>query len=228
MKQRLLSGIALAVLLLYFGVRLYFMSDFNEKTFDLPVEISYAEVSAVRLEKLTDEPLARTGDAIDPDMEGLRFEADFTKGRMYEIKKEMGTFENYGVDYRHELHTERHLETKQEMQTDDGVELWLDTEYTHFRQEKSAEVKYKDAVKREASMNEMWEQEQSSWVSKTVSVEDSYFDDLHICRTDFSDSVTTHVVCRKGTQVMELDHNAPEMVLEKLLMEIKAVFAAQS
>ncbi len=228
LKQKITSGLAVAVLLLYFGGRLYFMSDFNEKYFDLPVEISYAEVPAVRLEKLTDEPLTRTGDAIDPEMEGLRFEADFTKGRMYEIQKEMGTFENYGLDYRHELESKKHLKTEQEMQTADGVELWLDTEYYAFRSENSAGRKYTAIVEREQEMDAYWEAEGLNFPErKAVMAEDNGFDDIHICTTDWTDSVSTHAVCRKGTQVMELEYNAPEMVTEKLLQEIKAVFAAQ-
>ena len=78
------------------GAWVYYASDFNEKTFDMPSEISYKEIPAVRLENLVDEPLTRAGDSIDPDMEGFRVNPDMFAGSMYTIKKNMGGFDNYG------------------------------------------------------------------------------------------------------------------------------------
>ena len=53
------------------------------------------------------------------------------------------------------------------------------------------------------------------------------FSHLHVCRTEWSESVSYHVLCRDSEKLMELDYTGRETDPEQLLAEIEKVFAAQ-
>ena len=112
-----LMGVALVVGGTYYG------GNFNDKTFDLPKKSTYANLPAVRLESLIDEPLTRCGESVDPAQEGLHMSANQFDGMMYQTIKRMGGLYNYGVEHRFELRTKRDLETKQYMRNAEGAEL---------------------------------------------------------------------------------------------------------
>lgn len=214
----------LAVMVVGFCGWLFYECEWNEKTFDLPQTISYAEIPAVRLENLTEETLTRAGESIDPDMEGIRVSADFMEGSMYEIRKEMGGFDNYAVDCRWLLQTEKKLETKQCMQTEDGTELNLDTMYERYRSENTAEKVYLETVLAE----ERWEEEFDTPKREILSPETDVFDDLHVYRRDWTNEISYYILCRQGNQLMELDYSSKqELDLERMLAEVEQVFAAQ-
>lgn len=221
-KGRRATFILITMLVVGLGVWVYYASDFNEKTFDLPQEISYEEIPAVRLEMLTEEKLVRAGESIDPSKEGIRMNAAFWEGNMYDIQKEMGGFENYGIDYRYLLKTEEKVETKQCMQTEDGMELNLDTMYYRFRSERDAVMQYNDRLEREEEMADVWK-EIGVPPSEIVSMESGVFDVLHICRTG---ELIYHIICRQGKQVMEVKYSG-NTEIEAILKEIDAVFTAQ-
>lgn len=207
------------VLVIGFGGWAFYQCGFHEKTIDLPKKISYAEIPAVRLENLTEEPLTRAGESIDPEMEGVRLNANMGEGSRYEIQKEMGGFENYAVDYRWLLKTEKKLETRQCMQTEDGTELHLDTMYERYRSEDLAEKAYLEGVLTEGT----------GWTEmEKLSPDTDAFYDLFVARMDGKEKSSYHVICRWENQLMELDYTSSvELDLERLLAEAERVFAAQ-
>ena len=52
------------------------------------------------------------------------------------------------------------------------------------------------------------------------------FDALHICRTEFGDETELHILCREGTQVMEVNYDG-QADADDVLVEIQKVFLAQ-
>lgn len=231
-KGRTMMTLVIVVFLLGLAGWVYYKSGFNEKTFDLPQEISYAEIPAVRLENLTEEPLTRSGDSIDPDMEGIRLNVGIGEGNLYEIKKEMGGFENYAVAYRYLPKTEQKLETRQCMQTADGTKMYLDTMYERYRTEDMAEKAFLEGVQAEKEQEERREEWQEDGaeipLTETLSPDTDAFYDLFVTRMEWEGDSTYYVLCRWENQLMEMDFSSTgDLDLERLLAEAEKVFAAQ-
>lgn len=231
-KKRTVTTLFLVVFILGLAGWVFYKSGFNEKTFDLPQEISYAELPAVRLENLTEEELKRSGDSIDPDMEGIRLNVGIGEGNLYEIKKEMGGFENYAVAYRYLLKTEQKLETRQCMQTADGTKLYLDTMYERYRSEDMAEQAFLEGVQAEKENEERreeWREDGAEIpLTEKLSPDTDAFYDLFVTRMEWEGETTYYVLCRWENQLMEMDFRSTgELDLEQLLVEAEKVFAAQ-
>ncbi|MBQ2924857.1 MAG: DUF2812 domain-containing protein, partial [Anaerotignum sp.] len=200
-----------AVLLIGLGAWVYYAAEFNEKTFDMPSEISYQEIPAVRLENLFDEPLTRAGESIDPKMEGFRVNPDMFEGVMYNNQKKLGGFDNYGVDHRFLLKMKEKVETYQCMQMEDGIELNMDTDYSYFRDIRDAGVRYIELCVDEEQMDAYWREQGMDFpVAQEISVESERIDNLHICRTDWTNEIAYHVVANKGSQVLELHYSGKD------------------
>jgi len=206
----------------------YYGGNFNDKTFDLPKKSTYAKLPAVRLESLIDEPLTRCGESVDPAQEGLHMSANQFDGMMYQTIKRMGGLYNYGVEHRFELRTKRDFETKQYMRNAEGAEWHLNTRYTCFRRERDAEKQYDKNIENERLTEERWQERGHEFpASEEISMEYPAFSHLHVCRTEWSESVSYHVLCRDSQKLMELDYTGREIDPEQLLAEIEKVFAAQ-
>ncbi len=231
-KSRKVTILLVTILLIGFGVWIFYEGDFNEKTFDMPKVVSYEEIPAVRLENLFDEPLTRTGDSIDPKMEGIRLNGNMGEGSMYTIKKNMGGFDNYGVDHRFLLRTEEKVETHQYMKTEDGKEYKLDTIYYRFRDVQDAAVEYLDVTSDEAYADEYWREAGIELPERQhISVESDKIANVHICKEEWFEGTAYHIVCMgMENQVMELDfyYSHGEVTEIELLAEIEKVFAAQA
>ena len=227
-KGRRVTVFLVLAVVLGMGAWVYYAADFNEKTFDMPSEISYKEIPAVRLENLVDEPLTRTGESIDPKMEGFRVNPDMFAGVMYNNQKNMGGFDNYGVDHRFLLKTKEKVETYQCMRTEDGIELRLDTEYYYFRDIRDAGPQYIEFCVTEEQMDAYWREQGMDFpVAQEISVESERIDNLHVCRTDWTNEIAYHVVANKGSQVMELHYNGKDIDVKRLLHETAKMFDAQ-
>ncbi len=228
-KGRRATFLLIALLVIGLAVWVYYASDFNEKTFDLPQEISYEEIPAVRLEMLTKEPLTRIGESIDPQKEGVYLSGAPWEGNVYRIQKKMGGFENYGIEYRYLLRTEEKVETKQCMQTGDGMELNLDTMYYRFRSERDAVTQYDRSVRNEEEMEDVWKELGIEAPSPNlVFVDTDAFFRRHICKTEYSDETVYHIVCQgEDGQIMELRYHGGNVTVEQLMSEIDQVFQAQ-
>lgn len=230
-KSRRVTILSVLALIIVFGVWIYYQSDFNEKTFDMPKEVSYAEIPAVRLENLIDEPLTRSGDSIDPDMEGFRVNPDMFAGSMYTIKKNMGGFDNYGVDHRYLFKTKEKMETHQCMKTADGTEYKLNTMYYCFRDLQDAGKEYSFLVRNEESMEDSMKALEMDFPENNLIVlETEQFQNLHMCKREWTHGTAYHIVCHGiGCQVMEVDfyYSNGEVTERDLLKEIKKVFHTQ-
>ena len=182
----------------------------------------------VGLESLIEEPLTRCGESVDPAQEGLHMSANQFDGMMYQTIKRMGGLYNYGVEHRFELRTKRDLQTKQYMRNAEGAEWHLNTRYTCFRRERDAEKQYDKNIENERLTEERWQERGHEFpASEEISMEYPAFSRLHVCRTEWSESVSYHVLCRDGERLMELDYIGRETDPEQLLAEIEKVFAAQ-
>lgn len=221
-----------AVLLIGLGVWIFYEGGFNEKTFDMPKEVSYADIPAVRLERLTEEKLTRTGDSIDPEMEGIRLNANMGEGSMYTLKKNMGGFDNYGVDHRFLLKTEEKVETHQCMQLENGRELNLKTMYYRFRDVQDAAREYLDLVRDEIDDDEYWKELEMDFPERQLIVQENpLFYNQHICKEEWPEGTAYHLVCYgEENQIMELNfyYSDGDITEEQLLKEIEKVFAVQA
>lgn len=231
-KSRKATFVWIFVLVLGFVGWMFYAGDYNEKTFDLPKEVSYVEVPAVRLENLVDGPLKRTGRSIDPVMEGVRLNADMVKGIMYDNTKKLGGFDNYVVDHRFLLKTQKMVESYQCMMTEDGRELKLDTSYYKFRGGEASDY-YGDVVLNEEDFDESLEAlEMNVPKRQLVFVETDAFARRHTCKREWPEGTAYHVICQSkdGQQIMELDYHYSngDVTVEQLMDEIAKVFAVQT
>lgn len=217
----------IAAIVFSLGRKIYYMENFNEKSFPLPTEISYAEVPAVRLENLIDELLTWTGTAFDPSLEGLRFEPDRAKTFSYDIDKKYGQIKNFGTDYKHIPGIEKKIETRQQMQNVEGIEWELDTMYTRYSGVKEAEGGFSAEVKADAEWEEYWKKKEIDIPkSEPLPVGNAFFDELHVCRAVWTEETDYHMVCRKGAQLMEVDYQGDDRT-DAILKEVEEVFLAQ-
>ena len=184
------------------------------------------------MENLLDMPLQRAGRSIDPKMEGIRLNANIGEGIMYENLKKIGGFDNYGVDHRFLLKTEKKVETHQYMQTEDKKEVELDTMYYRFRDVRDAAEEYLDLIYSEEEMDEIWKEKGIDFPKRQLIVfEGGQISNQHICKREWSEGTAYHVVCfGEDNQVMGLNYyySNGEVTVEQLLEEIAKVFAAQT
>lgn len=205
----------LAVGFFLIGWGLYLEAGWNEKITDLPQEIDYAEVPAVRLENLEDGEIIRIGEDVKTqkadvlDMYGPAF---------------LGwhSYDNAVRDHRM-LIIMKETETEQRMRPRDGnAEIELSTDYCDFLFEFMAEKQYKENLEWE---NDIFEGDHR-WDARVVQEMDA-FDETHICKKKFTGEAILHILCRQGKQVMELDYTG-QAEPERILEEVAKVFAAQS
>lgn len=223
--SRIRTAVAVAAGVLLIGWAIYIEAGWNEKVSDLPQEINYAEVPAVRLENLEEDNLERIGTNVSSikELEGLHLGMDLYERSEYQRLRWLSNFNNYVVDHRWLLITEQ-VETNQRVQDRSGTEINLDGEYNHFILEFLAEKQYQDDLE--------WEREKPSAkygleehhiITETAK---GNFDALHICRTEFGDETELHILCREGTQVMEVNYDG-QADADDVLVEIQKVFLAQ-
>ena len=209
--SRIRTMAVLAVGVLLIGWAVCIGAEWNQKKYDLPLDVSYRDIPAVRLENLEEGNLERIGKNISTaqEQDSLYFK--------------LNQFHNYVIDHRWLLIIEQ-VETNQRVQDQTGTEISLNEEYHHFILEVLAEKQYQDALE--------WEEEKPSTqyglekhhiLTETAK---GNFDALHICRTEFGDKTELHILCREGKQVMELNYDG-QADADDVLVEIQKVFLAQ-
>ena len=224
-KQKHRGTIGVLIGFLLIGWAVCIEAEWNQKKYDLPEEISYWDIPAVRLENLEEDNLERIGTNVSSikELEGLHLGMDLYERSEYQRLRWLSNFNNYVVDHRWLLITEQ-VETNQRVQDRSGTEINLDGEYNHFILEFLAEKQYQDDLE--------WEREKPSAkygleehhiITETAK---GNFDALHICRTEFGDETELHILCREGTQVMEVNYDG-QADADDVLVEIQKVFLAQ-
>ncbi len=209
-------------ILLVLGV-IYYQSGLSEKEFDLPKEISYENVPAVRLERIEGDDLLRVGDSIEQEEE-QGFQAQLYGG-LPKILERIG-YDNYGVDYRPVFPLKKRVDTDQRMRhRETAEEVTLQTEYDWYYLEILAKQEYTTALK--------WETERLPQMlpnmtpSTILDIPAGTFDELHVCEKYYNEERKIHILCRKDGQYMELDYSG-EAEITRILREMEAVFAAQA
>lgn len=223
--SRIRTMAAFVVVFFLIGFAIYLEADWNQKKYDLPMEISYEDIPAVRLENLETAELERIGESISSvkELEGLHLGMDLYEQSEYQRLRWMSNFDNYVVEHRHLLIAEQ-VETDQRMKyAARDTEVMLDTEYYHFILEFLAEKQYQEDLEWE----ETFYSDHKNWGRDLLAAYESTFDALHVCRRDFGMESDIHILCRQGRQVMELNYIGavePQRILE----EVAEVFAAQN
>ena len=222
-KYKGLAGVLVGFLIIGWAVCIE--ADWNQKKYDMPTEVSYWDIPAVRLENLEEGELERIGKSVSSvkKLEGLHLGMDLFEQTEYQRLRWMSNFNNYVIDHRWLFITEQ-METNQRVQNVSGKEINLDVEYHHFILEALAEKQYQDGLD--------WEKEKPS---TQYGLEEHHiltetakgnFDELHICRTEFGNETLLHILCREGKQMMEVNYDG-QADADDVLMEIQRVFLAQ-
>lgn len=214
--SRIRTMIGLLVVFSLIGWALYMEMGWNEKIFDLPQEINYTEVPAVRLEKLEGTELIRVGEDVETQKADVKnmYGPAFLGWHSYD-----NAVRDHGFQF-----IVKETETKQRMcPVGDSEELELSTDHYQFLLEVLAEKQYQDDLEWE----ETFYSDHKNWGRDLLAAYESTFDALHVCRRDFGMESDIHILCRQGRQVMELNYIGavePQRILE----EVAAVFAAQN
>lgn len=210
--SRIRTMAVLAVGVLLIGWAVCIGAEWNQKKYDLPLDVSYRDIPAVRLENLEEGNLERIGKNISTaqEQDSLYFK--------------LNQFHNYVIDHRWLLITEQ-VETNQKVKKlADDTEISLNEEYHHFILEVLAEKQYQDALEwEEEKPYTQYGLEEHHILTETAK---GNFDALHICRTEFGDKTELHILCREGKQVMELNYDG-QADADDVLVEIQKVFLAQ-
>lgn len=224
-KQKRSGIIVVSMLVLVIGWAVCIEAEWNQKKYDMPKEISYWDVPAVRLERLEEgelEPIGKKVSSIK-ELEGLHLGMSLYEQSEYQRLRWLSNFNNYVVDHRWLLITEQ-VETNQRVLNTSGEEIWLDGKYDHFILEFLAEKQYRDDLEWEKEkLSTKYGMEKHDIITETAK---GNFDELHICRTEFGDKTVLHILCREGTQVMELNYDG-QADADDVLLEIQRVFLAQ-
>ena len=224
-KQKHKGAFGVLIGFLIIGWAVCLEAGWNQKKYDLPVEVSYWDIPAVRLENLEEGELERIGKNVSSikELDGLHLGMDLYERSEYQRLRWLSNFNNYVVDHRYLLIVEQ-VETNQRVLDSFGAEINLDVEYYHFVAEFLAEKQYQDDLE--------WEKEKPT---TQYGMEEHHiitempkgnFDALHICRTEFGDVEMLHILCREGSQMMEVNYDGKAEV-DDILMEIQRVFLAR-
>ena len=213
--SRIRTAAVIAVGVLLIGWALYLETGWNEKQYDLPQEISYEDIAAVRLEKLENAPLIRIGGSYEKQREWAK--------QYYGSYAHFHIYDNTVTEHR-ALILEKRTETDQKMKKgEDGIAIVLRTDHHKFITESLAKKQFQEDLEWE---NEFYENH-VNWERELLEKYEVGFDELHACWRDFGEEADIHILCRQGKQVMELNYDG-QAEPERILEEIEKVFAAQS
>lgn len=212
-------------------VGLYYVGNMNEKIYDMPEEVSYAELPAVRLEQMSDGNWERTGDGLDPSREGIQLEnIDYMGNADYRSKKRWGELYNYSTEYKYLPLLERKAATTQYLQEKEtGETAKMETMYYHYRLELLAERKFDKEDELNMGGTGIYTGDEIYWQDGTVErldVPKGTFDDLHVCIVTSELGERLHILARYDKQLMKVKYSGNAKI-EAILDEINAVFAAQ-
>lgn len=230
-KGRRATFILIAFLVIGLGVWVFYASDFNEKTFILPQEVSYAEIPAVRIEQIKKGSWEQIGEGLEPEREGIQMgNIDYVGNAEYRSKKRWGELYNYGIVYRYLPSLESKVFTTQYLQEAEmGETAKMETTYYRYRLELLAERKFAKEEARNMGGSGIYTGDEIYWQEGTVEfldAEKDKLDDLHVCMVTSELGERLHILARQGKQLMEVKYSG-NAEREAILKEIAAVFTAQ-
>jgi len=210
----------------------YYGCNMNEKAFDMPEKVSYADLPVVRVEELQAGEWKRAGEPVDLSREGfgIRTGTDFQKNNEYRDAKHWGRIQNYGVEYKNLPVASRKVYMTQYMQEKNTGELTgMQTQYWNYRLELLAERKF-DKMAEKAGHDGIYSGPELDWVDakrEILDIPKGSLDELVICKLTGEKGERLYILAREGSQLMEMKYKGTVDV-EKILKEISRVFASQT
>ena len=223
----LIAVVAAAVLAMgYYGCNM------NEKAFDMPDAVSYAELPVVRVEALQEGDWKRAGEPVDLSREGfgIRNGTDFQKNNEYRDAKFWSRVQNYGVEYKNLPTAERKVYMTQYMEEQQTGELsGIQTMYWNYRLEMLAERRFEKLAEKigRAGIYSGAELDWTDAEREILDVPKGTLDELIVCKLTGEKGERLHILAREGDQLMEMKYKG-NVDVEKILTEISRVFASQT
>ncbi|MBR2383462.1 MAG: DUF2812 domain-containing protein [Anaerotignum sp.] len=223
----LIAVVAAAVLAMgYYGCNM------NEKAFDMPDAISYAELPVVRVEALQEGDWKRAGEPVDLSREGfgIRNGTDFQKNNEYRDAKFWSRVQNYGVEYKNLPVASRKVYMTQYMEDRLTGELTgMQTMYWDYRLESLATRKFEKLIDKVEHGGGLYSGAELDWTDakrEILEIPKGTLDELIVCKLTGEKGERLHIRAREGDQLMEMKYKGAVDV-EKILTEISRVFASQ-
>ena len=227
-RNTVLIGV-FAVMVLAAG---YYGCNMNEKAFDMPEKVSYAELPVVRVEELQKGDWERYGVPVDLSREGvgIRNGTDFQKNNEYRDAKFWSRVQNYGVEYKNLPMAERKVYMTQYMEEENTGELTgLQTQYWNYRLELLAERKF-EKLSEKMGRAGIYSGAELDWVDakrKILDIPKGTLDEVIVCKITGEKGERLQILAREGDQLMEMKYKG-NVDVEKILLEIDCVFASQT
>lgn len=224
----LIAVVAAAVLAMgYYGCNM------NEKAFDMPDAISYAELPVVRVEALQEGDWKRAGEPVDLSREGfgIRNGTDFRENNEYRDAKFWSRVQNYGVEYKNLPVASRKVYMTQYMEDRLTGELTgMQTMYWNYRLESLATRKFEKLTDKVEHGGGLYSGAELDWADakrEILEVPKGTLDELIVCKLTGEKGERLHILAREGDQLMEMKYKG-NVDVEKILTEISRVFASQT
>ena len=228
-RNTVLIGV-FAVMVLAAG---YYSCNMNEKAFDMPEKISYAELPVVRVEELQKGDWERYGVPVDLSREGfgIRNGTDFQKNNEYRDAKFWSRVQNYGVEYKNLPMAERKVYMTQYMEERNAGELTgLQTQYWNYRLEMLAERKFEKLTEHVVRGAGIYSGAELDWVDakrEILDIPKGTLDEVIVCKITGEKGERLQILAREGSQLMEMKCKG-NVDVEKILLEINRVFVSQT
>ena len=227
-RNTVLIGV-FAVMVLAAG---YYGCNMNEKAFDMPEKVSYAELPVVRVEELQKGDWERYGVPVDLSREGvgIRNGTDFQKNNEYRDAKFWSRVQNYGVEYKNLPMAERKVYMTQYMEEENtGGLTGLQTQYWNYRLELLAERKF-EKLSEKMGRAGIYSGAELDWVDakrKILDIPKGTLDEVIVCKITGEKGERLQILAREGDQLMEIKYKG-NVEIEKILTEISRVFQSQT
>lgn len=211
----------------------YYACNMNEKAFDMPEKVSYAELPVVRVEELQEGDWGRYGLPVDLSREGIgiRNGTDFQKNNEYRDAKFWSKVQNYGVEYKNLPVASRKVYMTQYMEEQQTGELTgIQSMYWNYRLELLAERKFEKLAEDVGTGAGMYSGAELDWTDaerELLDIPNGDFDELVVCKLTGEKGERLHILAREGTQIMEMKYKG-NVEIEKILLEINRVFHSQT
>lgn len=232
--KRMRNTIVLGVVAVLLCIAAYYGCNINEKTFDMPEKISYAELPVVRVEKLQEGSWERYGVPVDLSREGfgIRNGTDFQRDREYKDAKFWSRVQNYGVEYNNLPAAERKVYMTQYMKDQQTGELTgMQTMYWNYRLKLLAERKFEKMTENVKHLGSgIYSGVELDWTNakrEVLDIPKGTLDELIVCKITGEKGERLQILARDGSQLMEMKYKG-NVDVEKILLEISRVFAFQT
>lgn len=231
--KRAKNTVRIGILVLLLVAAGYYGCNINEETFDMPVEVSYADLPVVRVEELQDGDWVRAGEPVDLSREGfgIRNGTDFEKNNAYRDAKFWSRVQNYGVEYKTlpvagcKVYLTQYMEEK-----NTGELTGIQSMYWNYRMEWLAERKFEKLTENVVRGAGIYSGAELDWVDakrELLDIPKGELDELVVCKITGEKGERLQILARRDKQLMEMKYKGSAEI-EEILEEINRVFASQA